>query len=257
MLILKVGGSAITDKKRFEKADKKAMGNIAIAIASSLAEKMKDGKALGLVLVHGAGSFGHHNVLKYKINDGVKTRAQWVGYRKTRESCRRLSVMFVKSLRGKGVPAVRIDLAGVVEQKNKRIARFDTKLVASLVKEGKVPVLHGDMVLDSTLGASVCSGDQITSYLGKKAQRIVMASRVEGVLDSKGNVIAKITKANKKWALSHVKGADTKDVTGGMRGKLLEIFKSKKPTYVVNATKPDRITAVLLGKKAVCTEIRV
>jgi len=53
-----------------------------------------------------------------------------------------------------------------------------------------------------------------------------MASRVEGVLDSKGNVIAKITKANKKVgpAFATSRGADTKDVTGGYEGKLLEIF---------------------------------
>jgi isopentenyl phosphate kinase len=42
-----------------------------------------------------------------------------------------------------------------------------------------------------------------------------------------------------------------------MKGKILEIMKTGKTAYVVNALYPSRIEALLLGKKRpVCTEIK-
>jgi len=43
-----------------------------------------------------------------------------------------------------------------------------------------------------------------------------------------------------------------------MKGKVIEIMKTNKPAYIVNALYPSRIEALLLGKKKpVCTEIEI
>ncbi|MEM4195305.1 MAG: hypothetical protein QXY05_03270, partial [Candidatus Anstonellales archaeon] len=83
----------------------------------------------------------------------------------------------------------------------------------------------------------------------------VLGTNVDGVL-ADGKVVEKITRKNFEKVSKHLGGAGTTDVTGGMRGKILEIMKARRPAYVVNALHPNRIEALLLGKKKpVCTEI--
>ncbi|MGC9005656.1 MAG: hypothetical protein ACP5JC_03495, partial [Candidatus Micrarchaeia archaeon] len=92
--------------------------------------------------------------------------------------------------------------------------------------------------------------------LGKDAEMIVLGTNVDGVLVD-GKVVRKITRKNFEKIAKHFGGAGTTDVTGGMRGKILEIIKTGKPAYIVNALHPNRVEALLLGKKKpVCTEIK-
>lgn len=251
MIILKLGGSAITDKKGWMSANRKAIA----ALASAVAKVWKAG-ALDLVIVHGAGSFGHPLVLKWKLDNGVRTAEQKVACARTHLACCALSALVTGALVEKGVPAVSIPPAEVVKSRNRRIASFSMKPVSAALQSGKVPVLFGDMVPDVKLGFSVCSGDQIVAYLGKKAKRIVLASNVEGVMAG-GKLVPLITSRNFASIAKHLGGSSSKDVTGGMAGKIREIMAIKKPAYIVNARKPERIVALLLGKKAICTEIRV
>jgi isopentenyl phosphate kinase len=250
MQLLKLGGSAITDKGGFMKADRT---NIAM-LSAATAKAWKAG-VRNIILVHGAGSFGHALVLKYGINDGVTTAEQKTGCRKTQAACAKLSGMVVAALKKKGVPAFSIAPHTIVRSKNRRITAFNAKPVFDCLKRGRLPVLYGDMVPDSALGCSVLSGDQIISYLGKKASRIVLATNVDGIL-ADGKLVRRITRANFGRVKKHLAGSETPDVTGGMAGKIAELLKVKAPSYVVNASKPERVSALLLGKKTVCTEIR-
>ena len=248
--MLKLGGSVITRKSGWREADLKGIEALAKVIASAWKKSERD-----WVLVHGAGSFGHPLVVKYGINDGVKNSAQKLGFAMTHEACSELSVLVTSALNSEGVPAVPVPPAMVIVSKNKRIHSFDTKVVNDYLESGYIPVLFGDMVPDMELGGSVCSGDQIISYLGKGAERILLATNVDGVLDDKGKVIETIT--SKDFAgISHHFKAKEGDVTGAMAGKIKELLELDTPSYVVNGLKPERVEALMLGKKALCTEIR-
>ena len=61
-IILKIGGSAITDKT----------GELAAKteIINRLAEEIKRADLDNLIVVHGGGSFGHPNALKYGLKEG-------------------------------------------------------------------------------------------------------------------------------------------------------------------------------------------
>ena len=249
MQILKLGGSAITYKSGWMQANEKAIASLAGAVA----KVWKTGKR-DLIIVHGAGSFGHALVLKWKLNNGVRTAEQKVACAATHAACCALSALVTGALVKKGVPAVSIPPQEIVVSKNRRIVKFDSRLVYATLKSGKVPVLFGDMVPDSSLGYSVCSGDQIVAYLGKKASRIIMASNVEGVM-AEGKLVLLITRRNFASIAPHLKGSSSADVTGGMAGKIREIMAIRKPAYIVDARKPQRVVALLLGKKAVCTKI--
>jgi len=131
---------------------------------------------------------------------------------------------------------------------------MDEKVVLKCLKDGYVPVLFGDMIPDATLGCSVCSGDQIVAYFARHAKRVVMATNVDGVLVH-GKVVPKITRKNFASVSRHLHCSGAPDVTGGMEGKIREIMKCRAPAYIVNARKPARVLALLLGKKAVSTRI--
>lgn len=251
MKLLKLGGSIITKKQGWREADLGMIEKLAKVVASAWKKSERD-----WVLVHGAGSFGHPLVVKYDVDNGVKSAKQKLGFAITHEACSELSVLVTSALNTEGIPAISIRPALIITSKNKRIHSFNTKIIDDYLEAGYLPVLSGDMVPDIELGGSVCSGDQIISYLGKKADKIILATNVDGVLDDKGKVIPRVTNANFTEVSRHFKEPKGKDVTGAMAGKIRELLNLETPSYIVNGLKPERLEKLMLGEKVECTEIR-
>ena len=249
MQILKLGGSVLTKKHGFMEADRASIAKLAAILGKAYKAGVRD-----LIIVHGAGSFGHAPVLKYKLNDGVRTKKQTWACALTHSACSHFSSHVTDALIKAGVPAISVPPADIAKSKNRRIVSMDKNVVFARIKAGYVPVLFGDMIPDSKLGCSVCSGDQIVAYFGKYASRVVMATDVDGVLVH-GKVVPRITRRNFAAVKRHLACSGAPDVTGGMAGKIREIMKCKTAAYVVNAKKPARVTALLLGKKAISTRI--
>ena len=206
-----------------------------------------------LILVHGAGSFGHPLVVKYGLRGRITSAEQKLGVSITHESCGVLSSAFVWALHKQKVPAIAIPPAMMIVQKNQRICSFG-KIVHELLGSEYLPVLYGDVVPDQELGFSVCSGDQLVSYLGKQADSIALGTNVDGVLDSEGKIINSITKKNFADVLRHLKPV-AGDVTGGMEGKLWELLDMKTHAHIFNATVPGRIEDILKGEKTISTKV--
>jgi isopentenyl phosphate kinase len=251
MQVLKLGGSAITKKSGYMHADTAGIMRLARAIAQVWHRGCKD-----IVLVNGAGSFGHAPAIKFGIEKEVRGEKGKLGFCITHAAVDGLSSLVIKELLENEVPAIAIPPAAVIVQKGGRISRFYKKPVFDYLNAGYLPVLYGDMVLDEKAGGSVCSGDQIAAHLGKDADRIIFASNVDGVL-VEGKLVKKITRENFEKIKEHLKQSQSPDVTGGMAGKIAELMHLKVPCFIVNASKPERVQALLLGKKAVCTEIRL
>ncbi|MFH1520396.1 MAG: isopentenyl phosphate kinase [Candidatus Micrarchaeota archaeon] len=249
MNLLKLGGSIITNKSGWREANLSAINALAKAVAKAW-KKSRD-----WIIVHGAGSFGHPLVVKYNLNDGITSTEQKLRFAETHEACTELSVLVCSALNNEGVPAIPIPPAVVITSKNKRIHSFNTKLIEDYLKSGYVPLLFGDMVPDLELGGSVCSGDQIISYLGKGAEKIVLATDVDGVLDDSGKVIPEISEENFAEISKHLKNSTKKDVTGAMAGKLKELLELDTPSFIVNGLKPERVEALMLDKKVLCTKV--
>ena len=249
MQILKLGGSVLTKKHGFMEADTASIAKLAAIVGRAYKAGARD-----LIIVHGAGSFGHAPVLKYGLNDGVRTKKQTWACALTNSACSHFSSHVTDALIKEGVPAMSVPPADIARSRNRRIAFMDRKVVFAHIKSGYVPVLFGDMIPDSALGCSVCSGDQIVSYFGKYASRVVMATNVDGVLVH-GKLVPLITRKNFGKIAPHLRCSSAPDVTGGMEGKIQEIMKCRTTAYIVNARKPARVLALLLGKPAVATKI--
>jgi isopentenyl phosphate kinase len=250
MQVLKFGGSVLTKKGGFMEEDS---ANIA-SLAKMLGNSWKAG-IRNVVLIHGAGSFGHPLVVKYGLTGKIETPKQEKGVEKTHSACVVLCNMLINALEGEGVPAVALHPYDLGTLENGRIDEFNSKKVEAVLKEGKLPVLHGDMMRDSELGYGVCSGDQLVSFFGKNAERIILGTNVDGVLDDSGKLVEKITSGNFPEIASHFKKPKYADVTGGMEGKIREILEIGRPAYVVNALFPERVAKLLNGESAPSTKI--
>jgi isopentenyl phosphate kinase len=249
MQILKLGGSAITKKSGYMQANLPAIASLARAVASAIRQGAGE-----LVIVHGAGSFGHAPVLKYGLGSGVKTARQRKGCKITQKACACLSCHVALALSQAGVRAVSIPPHKIIKSKDGRIAKLNYSPIATALRNGFVPVLYGDMVPDAKLGFSVCSGDQIVARIACRAKRVVMATNVDGVMAGR-KLVPKITRKGFASVARHIKGSGAPDVTGGMAGKLREIMQCRTQTFIVNARKPERVCALLLGRKTVSTRV--
>ena len=249
MQILKLGGSVITKKDQPQTADAESIRSLAQMLGKLWRANVRD-----LVLVHGAGSFGHSLVIEHRLDNGVRTDEQKLASAKTHAACAKLTALLVAELLGNGVPAISVPPALLITQENKRIIKFDEKKVTEYLSMGFLPILRGDMVPDIELGMSVCSGDQIVARLGKKAERIVLGTDVDGVVVD-GKVVPLITSQNFSKFETHLRPSDSPDVTGGMAGKIKELLAGRVSAFVANARHPERLEALLMGKKAVCTQI--
>ena len=122
------------------------------------------------------------------------------------------------------------------------------------------------MVLDEKLNASVVSGDAIIPFLAKKlnARKVFFGTDVAGIFTadpkkvSKAKLIEKIHPHNFEEVLLKVSGSSAVDVTGGMRGKLLElkVALNGMDVFVFDSTKKGNVLNSLLGKKIIGTEIK-
>ena len=251
-VVLKIGGSVITDKN----------GELAARTESinRLAEEIAKANVNNLVIVHGGGSFGHPTAQKYGIKEGLKNESQKVGFAETHHVMTVLNGLVMDALVWHSIPAVSVTPSSCITTETGRIKLFDETVTKSLLEMGFTPVLYGDATLDEKLGFTVLSGDQIVAYLAKKldARRVVLGVDVDGLYDSdpKTEKNAQLYQQMTLRELKDIKGklgtSTTADVTGGMLGKITELIASVEhgiPVAIVNASKPDRVYKALIGEK--------
>nr|PNR49142.1 hypothetical protein PHYPA_011038 [Physcomitrium patens] len=133
------------------------------------------------------GSYGHFQASKSGVNKGdLKNPLVKAGFVATRISVTKLNQGVVRSLALEGIPAVGISpfSAGWSTQ-NKALKRDNVLEVQRAVDAGFVPVVHGDAVLDSTLGCTILSGDVLVSRLAQviKPNFVNFHTNVPGVFD--------------------------------------------------------------------------
>jgi isopentenyl phosphate kinase len=234
-VILKLGGSVITDKDAPETVDDDALGAAVDAVAAAAPEQ--------LVLVHGGGSFGHVAAADRGLSReaGSHDAADvWAVH----DAMRRLNDVVLRRLHDAGVAAVPVHPLSVAARGEDTGLSLPVDSTATLLAEGFVPVLHGDVVGHAGAGATVVSGDELVTRLaaGLGADRVGLCSTVSGVYDSDGSVIPRISDvASVADALGD---ADSTDVTGGMAAKVRTLLDLDAPAHVFG---PESLPAFLAG----------
>jgi isopentenyl phosphate kinase len=241
-VILKLGGSVITDKNADEGVVREAD---LLRIAKEVSKFQ--GK---LIIVHGAGSFGHTYAKKYGLDKGFDPEGAII----THESVKKLSSTVVDALNQFGVRAVAVHPMCCTVCKNRRIESMYLDNIKLMIDKGFIPVLHGDVVMDLELGVCVLSGDQIVPYLAKELgiTRLGLGSAENGVLDKDGKTVPEITPEKFEDFKQYIRGSESTDVTGGMLGKVQELLELSKmsciTSYIFNAGKENNIYRFLNGE---------
>jgi isopentenyl phosphate kinase len=250
--ILKVGGSVITEKSKDLDAKTQVIGR--------LTEEIYRANIKNLIVVHGGGSFGHPVAQKYDIKAGLREEDQKFGFAETHHFMTVLNGLFMDSLIWHNIPAVSISPSSCITTENGRIQRFEDAPLKMLLKMGFLPVSYGDAVLDTQLGFTILSGDQLISVLATRfnAERVVIGVDVDGLCssDPKGEKTAKMFTHLTLEELRKLQNTFCEptvcDVTGGMSGKIAELLPIAErgiPVNIVNATKPNYIYKALRGEK--------
>ena len=247
--ILKLGGSVLTEKTDTPTPKPAAIGRCAREIAASITPATSTppaGVGGPLILVHGAGSFGHPQAKEHDSPDGFTN----FGIIEIHRAVTSLNDLVIEALVENGVPAAAVHPFGCMVAENGRIAEMETAQIGMMLARGIMPVLHGDVVMDRRAGASIISGDQLVTYLAVrfKAARIGLGTAVDGVL-ADGAAVPLITRANFESVRSYVQGSEGTDVTGGMLGKVLELLgiEIDIDSYIFNASKENVIAGFLSG----------
>lgn len=257
-IILKIGGSVITDKD----------GDLAAKteVINRIAEEIKRADIDNLVIVHGGGSFGHPTAQKYGIQDGLKEPSQKVGFSETHHVMTVLNGLIMDALVWHEIPSLSITPSTCIMTENGRIKYFDDTVLCTCMKMGFVPVLYGDAVLDEKMGFTVLSGDQLVAYLAVKlkAEKIVIGVDTDGLfeadpkVDKNAKPYLKLNVDQLKRVQAKIGNAQTTDVTGGMAGKIAELIPAVEAgvsVQIVNATRNLRVLRGLTGERIEGTTI--
>ncbi|WP_368276062.1 isopentenyl phosphate kinase [Halorussus litoreus] len=246
MTVLKLGGSVVTEKDSPETLDGPALD----AAADALADALAGGKVSNLVVVHGAGSFGHHYASQHGVSKTEGSRDATAAVEINR-SMKTLNEFVLARLHERDVPAVPVHpfSAAHRDEAASRGEAAETTLptqqVATMLGEGFVPVLHGDVVAQAGAGVTILSGDEVVVEVAKGvgADRVGFCSSVSGVLDDEGAVIPEINSYEE--VADYLGGSDATDVTGGMAGKVRTLLELGAPASIFG---PDDLGSFLDGE---------
>jgi len=253
-VVVKLGGSVITEKSRAFSVRRGTLARIARELS---------GSREGLVVVHGGGSFGHPVAKRYGLAEGFRDRRQLRGLAETHMAMVRLNSEVVRAMISSGIPAVSVQPSACMTTRDGRIARAELSPLRRMLSLGLVPVLFGDVVPDERRGFSILSGDQIVAFLAVRlrARRVVVGADVDGVFtaDPRRNRDAELLRRVTPADLQRMRFSSPEvDVTGGMAAKLRELFYPASRgihAEIVNATRPGVLARAIRGESNLGTVV--
>jgi isopentenyl phosphate kinase len=254
-IFIKLGGSILTDKTQPEAINLIALQMAAAAIAAVMREQPN----LELLIGHGGGSFGHYWAEKYGTQHGVHSAEGWHGVARVADAMGRLNRIVVGALLEAGINAVGIQPMASAHAEGGTLYDLATPVIERLLAARLVPVVYGDVVLDTTQGAAIIATEALFAYLAPQLQpqRIVLVGEA-GVYtadprrDPRAVRVAQITAANIETVLEQTGGSHGIDVTGGMAAKVAQMWSLVQSVagleVLLIGVEPSTLQAALRGE---------
>jgi isopentenyl phosphate kinase len=233
VIVVKLGGSVITEKGRRETLDGDALDRAADALA---------GASQDLVIVHGGGSFGHQHAAEWGVSVDEGTR-EAAGALAVHGAMTTLNRFVLDRLHARDVPALPVHPLSAASRVADGTLDLPLSQVDRMLAESFVPVLHGDVVATAGEGVTVLSGDEVVARVARDlhADRVGLCSTVSGVLDDADRVVDRVSSLDDA-ALGE---SAATDVTGGMAGKVRTLLDLDAPAHVFDL---DGLSAFLAGE---------
>lgn len=251
--VIKLGGSVLTDK---------AGGRLSInaPLLGLLAAELAEISVRPLVLVHGAGSYGHPIVARTGIHRGLSDEESRLAMGEAQRLQYVLCTEVASRLLDAGLPVFPVQASAAAVLDQGELVHFSYDVVEGLVGHGLVPLLYGVPAVDRSRGCAILSGDVIAARIAVRLRipLLVHATLTDGVFeadpasDPGARRIPRIHRDNWRELRSRLGGSAAQDVTGGMAGKveaLLKLAEKGLVSRIVSATIPGRITDAVAGRE--------
>lgn len=255
MILVKLGGSVITDKAKLRTFKRSSCDRLAKELSLVNAP---------LTVVHGAGSFGHIEAKKHSLHKGFKVKSQLHHVAAVQRDVRELNLRVLASLIDNSIRAVSVPPASVAKFRGGKIRKFDPDTFGQMFDLGLTPVSFGDVVPDESMGFSICSGDLVMEAIAKafRPRLVVFCADIDGVYDAdpKRNKKAKLIPELDSSKLSGLKRTESAnaDVTGSIYGKverMLAIAQYCEKCMIVNGNVPGRLGKAVSGREVASTVV--
>jgi isopentenyl phosphate kinase len=253
-VVVKLGGSAITDKSRTSAPRLEVIHQAIKEIASYSGQ---------MVLLHGGGSFAHPFVSKTALRNGFRQKSQLASISEIELNLDQLTRIIGVGLLLRNRPFVPLAPMSFMTLRHGRVGRSFLDPITAALRLGLIPLIHGDVTFDEVRGCGIVSADRIASLLGEKIgiSRALFGCDVDGLYDgnpkisSKAELIVEVNRSNYAKVLKGLKPSRG-DVTGGMRGKALEalwLAKHGCECHVFNLKKSGNLRSLLRGSSSAGT----
>ena len=260
LIFLKLGGSLITDKDKpyTPRLDKLA------DLAQEIKTVLDSTPDLLLILGHGSGSFGHTTAKKYGTRNGVQTVEQWHGFAEVRFQAAELNRYVMEALLNASVPSIPFPPSSSMVSNNRKVTSYNTLTIRKALEAHLLPVVHGDVAFDETLGGTILSTEDVFAFLAEQFSptRILLAGIEAGVWEdfpARTKLVKQIQLSDYEKMRAGIGGSASTDVTGGMKAKVeemlaliqknkgltVQIFSAEESGYLTRALKGENMGTLL------------
>lgn len=238
MILIKLGGSIITNKEKPLTARRKSIEGI-VRVLKKIDEP--------IIIVHGGGSFGHYWSVKYDMHTKPENYNAH-GVSVVKNSMIELNKIILDSFVKNKLNPYCLPPTDFIFG-NKPITK-KVKEIEKIAKANLIPVTFGDALWFGKKKSYILSGDKIMTILAKilKPRLCIFVLNVDGLYsDLKTKKLIHELKSQKPLI-----SKSSMDVTGGMKRKVEEATKISKNginVFFVNGNKPERVVDAIKRKK--------
>ncbi len=238
MILIKLGGSIITNKEKPLSARRKTIDNLAKSL-----KKIDE----PIIIVHGGGSYGHYWSVKYDMHTKER-KYNLKGVAIIKNSMIELNKIILDSLLKNKINPYSLPATDFMSG-NKPISK-KVKEIEKIAKSGLIPVTYGDALWYGQNKTYILSGDKIMTHLAKtlKPRLSVFVLNENGLYsDLKSKKLIHELRGERPLI-----SKNKMDVTGGMTRKVEEASKISKMgmnVFFVNGNKPERIVKSIKNRK--------
>jgi isopentenyl phosphate kinase len=260
LLLLKLGGSLITEKARPETPRREVIARLAGEIARAAREI-----PCRLIVGHGSGSFGHVAARESGIASGLRSADQLPGVSRTQERAAALHRIVIEALIDAGALPYSLAPSSCLIADAGRPAAFAAEPLLLALDRGLLPVLYGDVVMDRAWGVSICSTERLFEILarallddGRTVRRALWLGETDGLYDAAGRTLLRISPGDLERAAGAIGAPAGADVTGGMLHRVetaLALARLGIPSRLANGLVPGLLERALRGEEVPGTEV--
>lgn len=251
MILLKLGGSLITDKSQLETSRPQVIARLANEIYQARQEQPD----LKLVVGHGAGSYGHPVAVKYGTHLGASSPSDWLGFAKVWMAQQRLNRLIVNAFTEVGLPVISFPPSTSAVSQAGVILEMALKPLKRSLEVGLLPLVYGDVAFDNLHGSTILSTEKVFAFIARRLlpRRVLLAGLEPGVYEKypdSDKILPVVTERD----LENItfKEVAAFDVTGGMMNKVQEALVIARAlpdleVRIFSGEEPGVLQSVLLG----------